>query len=47
MDMILPAKVLHLPSLNEIRAMLVKQPAADAGTSTRDDNREHIFFFGG
>ena len=40
-------KVLHLPSLNEIRAMLVKQPAADAGTSTRDDNREHIFFFGG
>ena len=40
-------KVLHLPSLNEIRAMLVKQPAADARASIRDDNREHIFYFGG
>jgi hypothetical protein len=40
-------KVLHLPSLNEIRAMLVKQPAADARTTTRDDSREHIFYFGG
>ena len=40
-------KVLHLPSLNEIRAMLVKQPAADAHSSTRDNNREHIFYFGG
>jgi len=40
-------KVLHLPSLNEIRAMLVKHPAADARSSTRDYNREHIFYFGG
>lgn len=40
-------KVLHLPSLNEIRGMLVKQPAADANTSILDDNREHIFYFGG
>ena len=40
-------KVLHLPSLNEIRAMLIKQPAADARISTRDDTREHIFYFGG
>ena len=40
-------KVLHLPSLNEIRAMLVNQSAGDSRTSTRDDNREHIFYFGG
>ena len=40
-------KVLHLPSLNEIRAMLVKQPAADARSNTRDNNRQHIFYFGG
>ena len=39
-------KSLHLPSLNEIRAMLVKQTSAPKDTDTSRDNREHIFFFG-
>lgn len=39
-------KVLHLPSLNEIRAMLVKQSTPDTDASGWDDNRQHIFFFG-
>ena len=39
-------KSLHLPSLNEIRAMLVKQTKAPKNTDTSRDNREHIFFFG-
>ena len=39
-------KSLHLPSLNEIRAMLVlKKTSADNAEPTRD-NREEIFFFG-
>ena len=40
-------KVLHLPSLNEIRAMITKQPSAAASDMYQDDNRQHIFFFGG
>ena len=39
-------KVLHLPSLNEIRAMLVKQPSPESDADITDDNRNHIFFFG-
>lgn len=39
-------KSLHLPSLNEIRAMLVKQSQTPEDTDTSRDNREHIFFFG-
>ena len=39
-------KVLHLPALNEIRAMLVKQPSPESDADTTDDNRNHIFFFG-
>ena len=39
-------KSLHLPSLNEIRAMLVKQTSVPKNTDTSRDNREHIFFFG-
>ena len=39
-------KSLHLPSLNEIRAMLVKQTSDPKDTDTSRDNREHIFFFG-
>lgn len=39
-------KSLHLPSLNEIRAMLVKQTKAPKDADTSRDNREHIFFFG-
>ena len=40
-------KSLHLPSLNEIRAMLVRQSQTANQTDTSRDNREHIFFFGG
>ena len=39
-------KSLHLPSLNEIRAMLVKQTSQTADTDTSRDNREHIYYFG-
>ena len=39
-------KSLHLPSLNEIRAMLVKQSQTSETTDSSRDNREHIFFFG-
>ena len=39
-------KSLHLPSLNEIRAMLVKQTSTPKDTDTSRDNRDHIFFFG-
>ncbi|MGB1399955.1 MAG: pilus assembly protein FimV, partial [Candidatus Puniceispirillaceae bacterium] len=40
-------KLLHLPSLNEIRAMIIKQPASDTTIEAGGDNRDHIFFFGG
>ena len=40
-------KLLHLPSLNEIRAMIIKQPASDTTIKAGGDNRDHIFFFGG
>ena len=40
-------KSLHLPSLNEIRAMLVRQSQTTDNTEPARDNREHIFFFGG
>ena len=39
-------KVLHLPSLNEIRAMLVKQSSPEKDADMSEDNRNHIFFFG-
>ena len=39
-------KVLHLPSLNEIRAMLVKQSSPESDANMPEDNRNHIFFFG-
>ncbi len=39
-------KILHLPSLNEIRAMLVKRPSPESDADITDDNRNHIFFFG-
>ena len=39
-------KSLHLPSLNEIRAMLVKQTKDPKNTDSLRDNREHIFYFG-
>ncbi len=39
-------KTLHLPSLNEIRAMLVNQTAPGATGTVTEDNLEHIFFFG-
>jgi hypothetical protein len=39
-------KVLHLPSLNEIRAMIVRQQSPQNAGSIAGDNREHIFFFG-
>ena len=39
-------KSLHLPSLNEIRAMLVKQTKDPKNTDSSRDNREHIFYFG-
>lgn len=39
-------KVLHLPSLNEIRAMLVKQSSPEKDADMPKDNRNHIFFFG-
>ena len=40
-------KLLHLPSLNEIRSMIIKQPAPDTTIEAVGDNRDHIFFFGG
>ena len=39
-------KVLNLPSLNEIRAMLVKQSSPKSDADMPEDNRNHIFFFG-
>jgi len=39
-------KTLHLPSLNEIRSMLVNQTTPATGHHATEDNREHIFFFG-
>ena len=39
-------KSLHLPSLNEIRAMLVRDTKSTKNPETKRDNREEIFFFG-
>lgn len=39
-------KSLHLPSLNEIRSMLVRETKATKNPETKRDNREEIFFFG-
>ena len=39
-------KSLHLPSLNEIRAMLVREKKSTKNPETKRDNREEIFFFG-
>ena len=39
-------KSLHLPSLNEIRAMLIKQTITLKPVDSSRDNREEIFFFG-
>ena len=39
-------KSLHLPSLNEIRAMLIRQTTTPKTTDRSRDNREEIFFFG-
>ena len=39
-------KSLHLPSLNEIRAMLVREPKSTKTPEPKRDNREEIFFFG-
>ena len=39
-------KSLHLPSLNEIRAMLVRETKSTKNPETKRDNREEIFFFG-
>ena len=39
-------KSLHLPSLNEIRAMLVRKTKSTKNPETKRDNREEIFFFG-
>lgn len=39
-------KSLHLPSLNEIRAMLIKQTNTSKPADSSRDNREEIFFFG-
>lgn len=37
---------LHLPSLNEIRAMLIRQTTPQKPAVSLRDNREEIFFFG-
>ena len=39
-------KSLHLPSLNEIRAMLVRHTPTPEQSELSRDNREEIFFFG-
>ena len=39
-------KSLHLPSLNEIRAMLVRDKNSTKNREPKRDNREEIFFFG-
>ena len=39
-------KSLHLPSLNEIRAMLVRKTKSTKNSEPKRDNREEIFFFG-
>ncbi len=39
-------KSLHLPSLNEIRAMLIRETKSTKNTESKRDNREEIFFFG-
>ena len=39
-------KSLHLPSLNEIRAMLVRDTKSTKNPELKRDNREEIFFFG-
>ena len=39
-------KSLHLPSLNEIRAMLVRDTKSTKIPEPKRDNREEIFFFG-
>jgi len=39
-------KSLHLPSLNEIRSMLVRQTNSTKNPGPKRDNREEIFFFG-
>ena len=39
-------KSLHLPSLNEIRAMLVRETQPTKNPEPKRDNREEIFFFG-
>jgi len=39
-------KSLHLPSLNEIRAMLITKTTTPKPEDSSRDNREEIFFFG-
>ena len=39
-------KSLHLPSLNEIRAMLIRKTMSPQHAEPTRDNREEIFFFG-
>ena len=39
-------KSLHLPSLNEIRAMLIRKTKSPQHAEPSRDNREEIFFFG-
>ena len=39
-------KSLHLPSLNEIRAMLIRETKFTKNPEPKRDNREEIFFFG-
>ena len=39
-------KSLHLPSLNEIRAMLIRESGNTKNPEPKRDNREEIFFFG-
>ena len=39
-------KSLHLPSLNEIRAMLIRKTTSPQRAEPTRDNREEIFFFG-
>ena len=39
-------KSLHIPSLNEIKAMLVRKTKSSINPESKRDNREEIFFFG-
>ena len=39
-------KSLHLPSLNEIRSMVVRDTKSTKNPEPKRDNREEIFFFG-